>query len=894
MKTQMKLLDYALMVLFAGAASTGSLYAMNHNNIDDCDDFMSCEIDGEMLFSVDTESETGLFTGGNIINFPNSGMIWITEDSNLGQAELSISAPAYVPFKSGNIEKPVEFYIRSNYSAFVDRYEISIYRGLDKDLVSPIATIPVSVGAVSHVSWDGALTGRAPFRLNDQLIYVLRAYDKAGTFDETHAQTIQLVTPEDDDRGNVEIRDRVANQLGQPVTKEQALSETLLNSVVRSNNLYRQNIPFYGSRIRIQGNNVPEGTLSINGEMYPVDRNRKFSVDFLVPVGQHQYHVDLRTDQETIAQNLDVDITGNAFFMVGIADVTVFQNSASGAGKMTALTDNQGNERTSDILADGRLAFYLKSQIEGRYTVTAHADTKEQELKHLFSGFGRAYPEDVFRALDPDLYYPTYGDDSSVYRDVDTMGRFYARVDWDKNQALWGNYNTGITGTEFATYSRSLYGGALDLRTSSNTIYGDTKGTLRVFGSQAQTMPGHSEFTGTGGSLYYLRHTRIMPGSDKVQVKVTDPMTGLTQAMVSLERGVDYEVDATQGRIILTRPLLQIVGQYNPSIISEGPLGGFEQSLVVDYEYTPSSFEPKDITRGGRGQYWLGDHVGIGATYVDERQGGMSAYEIQGADVILKAGNGTYLKAEYTHTKNNGVPIFLSDNGGLSFTPIGQLNDDPRQGEAYAFEGRVNLHEQGWTERDAQVGAWHKKTNRGFSNGYSSSLAGREESGVEVSAEITDNFLTYLRHTVAKEGENSLMQSQVTAEIRFENQSTLTGEIKQVETKTGNDKVIGRLAAVKYSHFVTSNLELYGIGQLTVDDDHKRYAKNNLVTLGARYFYGDNSSLNFEGATGSRGHIVFRPGLNTSSQRSIRFMQTIPMKRPNLIMNRSLMSANQA
>ena len=166
-----------------------------------------------------------------------------------------------------------------------------------------------------------------------------------------------------------------------------------------------------------------------------------------------------------------------------------------------AATDNRYDD---DILSDGRLAFYTKAKYAGKYLVTAQADTTERALERLFNDFSSADPEDVFRRLDPDLFYPTYGDDSTTYRDVDTQGRFYLRVDWDKNEALWGNYATGFTGNEYAQYVRSLYGAAINWRSRSNNAWGEANTELRAFGSEAQTAPGHSEFIGTGGSFSLL------------------------------------------------------------------------------------------------------------------------------------------------------------------------------------------------------------------------------------------------------------------------------------------------------------------------------------------------------------------------------------------------------
>src|SRR5690606_30160982 len=195
-------------------------------------------------------------------------------------------------------------------------------------------------------------------------------------------------------------------------------------------------------------------------------------------------------------------------FAVGLADLPLSGGDVSGS--IEPLAGDVHYEK--DLVVDGRLAFYLKGKVKGKYLVTAQADTREREVGELFDGFWDADPQDIFRRLDPDQYYPVYGDDSTTYRDVDTMGRLYVRVDWDKSQALWGNFDTGISGTEYGQYVRSLYGGALSWRSRRSTEQGEAGSEFRAFGSKAQTAPGHSEFLGTGGSLYYLKHTDVMPG----------------------------------------------------------------------------------------------------------------------------------------------------------------------------------------------------------------------------------------------------------------------------------------------------------------------------------------------------------------------------------------------
>ena len=786
------------------------------------------------------------------IDLPGGGVIWATEDPTLGQPELSVSAPTMVAFDGQRITKPVQFYVRGNYPAFIKRLEISVYRSSDADLIEPIATVPMDVAAVSHADWDGALPSTYPFRKGDELVYVLRAYGEGDSFDETYPRTLQLVSPEEAERGTDLLRGSVERSLGTALSGEQAQAQSLLDNVFADNGLRQQNIPLYGSRIRIQGRNIPErGQLTINGESYPVDLERKFVAEYLVPVGRHRFDIGVGGGEATPSAKpgytLDVDVTGRYFFGVGLADVTIAQNKVSGSDAAFA----NDTRYQDDVISDGRLAFYGKAKYAGKYLVTAQADTTQRDLERLFDGFTEADPQDIFRRLDPDLYYPVYGDDSTTYRDVDTMGRFYLRVDWDKNQALWGNYSTGITGTEYAQYQRSLYGAALNWRSNATNRWGDPGSELRVFGSQAETAPGHNEFIGTGGSLYYLRHTDLLPGSDVVTLEIRDLTTGRTENRVVLQRGADYEIDELQGRVLLTRALAQITRENIPTLTRDAPLDGFEQRLIVDYEWVPSGFDADDVSAGFRGKHWFGNHVGVGATYVQENRAGED-YTLTAGDLTLQAGKGTYVKAEYAQTESFGAPVFFSDNGGLSFI---QQNDTAlfREGEAKSLEARANFKELGWTEQDWSVGAWWRNTSAGYSISRYDTGRPVTEYGAELLGQFTPNLGLYTRYTRAESGAESLTQAQATLEWRVNDASTFSAELRRVDQEGTSADAAGTLGALKYLHRFGSTLELYGIGQVTLDDDGGQYADNNALTLGGKYLYGNQSSVGAEVTTGDRG-----------------------------------------
>ena len=789
------------------------------------------------------------------VQLPGGGVLWATEDPNLGEPELSISAPTMAGFDGRTLGKPVRFHVRNNYPRFIQGMEIAVFRATDADLVTPIARIPVDVAATSQAEWDGDLSGAGTFRAGDALVYVLRAWDADGNQDETRPRSLQLVRPEEAERGTLALRDGVEAAHGRSfASAEHALEQSLVDDTFAGSGLAKQNITVRGSRVRLQGRNLPEGhALRIDGDNYPVDLERKFVAEFIEPVGVHRYAVELDAGNDaTLRHELEVDVSGRYFFGIGIADVTVHENGATGAGQALAQ-----DGRDDDFLTDGRLAFYAKARFAGRYLLTAQADTRERPLGDLFDGFTDADAQDVFRRLDPDLYYPTYGDDSTTWRDVDTMGRFYLRLDWDRNQALWGNFATGITGTEYAQYVRSLYGAALSWRSRAANAWGDPGTEVRAFASEAQTAPGHSEFLGTGGSLYYLRHTDLLPGSDRVVLEIRDLTTGRVERLVELVRGADYEIDELQGRILLTRPLMQVTRENLPMLSRDVPLDGFEQRLLVDYEWVPNGFDADEMAYGLRGRHWFGDHVGLGITRVQESRAGED-YTLTGADVTLQAGKGTYLKLEHARTESTSAPVFFSGNGGLDFT---QLNPDgPREGEATSVEARANLRELGWTALDWSVGGWWREVDAGYSIARQDTGEALESWGAEVLGQFTPDLGLHARYTRAERGDETLVQAQAMLEWRFSEASTLSAELRRVEEERASASAAGLLGAVRYTQRIGTALDVFGTAQVTLDDDGGAYADNDAYSIGGRYHFANLSTLGLEYTDGDRGDALQASG----------------------------------
>ena len=345
----------------------------------------------------------------------------------------------------------------------------------------------------------------------------------------------------------------------------------------------------------------------------------------------------------------------------------------------------------------------------------------------------------MFRNLDPDKYYSVYGDASAVnYDAANTQGMLYLLVEWDKSSAIWGNYNTAFTDTEFAVFNRTLYGGKLYYESVSSTPSGDPKTKLMVFRARAQQRAAHNEFAGTGGSLYYLKNKDVVEGSEKIKIEVKDKITGLVLSTKEIKSGAEYEIDYSNGRIVFWKPVSRIAD--SDSIISSSLLGGNPVYVVVDYEY-----EVKDkydqSARGGRIQQSLTDYLRIGGTYVEEAQLDKN-YELKGTDATLRLGKNIKFTGEFAQSESEEAGSFISADGGLSFTEL--ATGDLDKGKAYGLKAEAHLFDK------LGLTSYYKQVEKGFSSTSTTSTQGKELAGAGASFDITPQTRLKVSHDIQK------------------------------------------------------------------------------------------------------------------------------------------------
>jgi hypothetical protein len=810
------------------------------------------------------------------------GRVWISEAPSLLTPKLSLTAPTRVVFKNNKISDGINFNLFCNYSAFIKKAEILIYSANDTDRVKPIIVLPIEIKTLNNqqtISWNGQIPASVILQLGQQLSYSLRVYDALGRWDETFAKKIKLVNEEQ----NFELLNQLKNNTdltSQIKSQEAGLSLdefVIAESNWGNDNLVIQNIPLIGSSVKLRGQDIEPGyDIKVNQQIISIDSSRQFTTEYLLPVGQYEFEVEAASKDKKISQTLKTKISGEHFFMVGIADLTYSKNSYSGALEAVNADDYK---RFTGNHTDGRLAFYLKAKIKGQYLLTAQADTQEKDLKELTKNFLKADRTDVFRRIDPELYYPIYGDDSTPIKDIDTSGRLYIRLDWDKSYVNWGNVRTEFDSNKLASFNRSLYGSKIAYRSVATTQLGEPQTQVKTIAAQQQTAPGRSEFLGTGGSLYYLRHTDIVPQSEKIILQIRESGTGRVRSNYDLKAGRDYEMDAFQGRIILSRPLRQISKDNSP--LDDFASAGLENILLVQYEYYPADFDTENYTAGVNAKQWLGEHVALGASYVKENRTGQD-FQLSGLDLTLQAGAGTWLKVEGAQSKSTLAERFFSTDGGLKFNEIkalgapGMLGTDTSKGEAFSIEARFNSQELNWTENPWKSAFWIKQRSPQFSSENTSGLGKQTvDKGFELVGQINSDLQLVVSHKNLETSTEQLLDAESAANDnlpvktaietlsstkaavvwQISNSLVFQSQLQHVkEEKTDLLPSEAGLLGFQLTKNINPQLEVFILTQNSFAQQN--YANNNAAGVGVKYLFNKGSSVSVDYTQGDRGSAL--------------------------------------
>ena len=780
--------------------------------------------------------------------------VWLSSSPGMKTPHFAFRVPENIVWQSTAPPSPVELWVSNNLGDHIKSWTLEVYDNRELNRSTPVATVEgEKLIAGQAVVWDPSSLNESKRTALDSIALKFVLVDRAGTLYETVMQQVDV-----HHQGDVDLNDDIFRD-----------DQTWYEDLADENHLIDNDHNLPGALVTLNASGLPSGgSVALGPHRYPVGPSGKLQVPLYHPPGDHTLGVTVFDENHAWigTQDLPISVAGDYFFMVGLVEFTAGKQTVE--GNIELLQNDYHHD--GSVYVDGRVAYFLKGQILGKYLVTAQLDTEEQELSNLFDDLNRARPDKLFKRIDPDRYYPVYGDDSRVVRDVDTQGKFYVRIDWDRSSGLWGNYNTSLTGTELSNYNRSLYGMKVDYRSQEQTGLGDDKTTLKVFASEPSTRAARDELIGTGGSLYYLNHADVVLGSAKVMVEVRDRTSERVREQIVLIEGQDYEIDEFQGRIILTRPLRSTANLSVLSIIRNTPLDGNDVVLVVDYEYVPEiGFGADDLTAGIRAKQWFGDHLAIGVTSVNEQMAG-STYSLRGADITLKATKGTYITLETSETDaRQAIDSAISFNGGLDYDSLSNpsLKED---GAALAVNARIDLSD--FSDTNGHIGAWYRDQDPGFSSTQFSNRSGddRTSQGVEAYWSLLETVDVKFRaeeNDYGVRGKDDQLGLQL--DWRVDDGNTIGLQyLSQADERTGFERdsdVVGLRLTRRFTDdlnaFVNAQSVLDSSGEATIEDMlgvGVSYRATEKLDLSAEYFSdGDND--------GARVGVGYRHRQNSSS-----------------------------
>jgi uncharacterized repeat protein (TIGR01451 family) len=400
------------------------------------------------------------------------------------------------------------------------------------------------------------------------------------------------------------------------------------------------------------------------------------------------------------------------WILVGLAEGTAGYNAVS--GNMENLQNANVDE---NYYKDGRVAFFAKGQIKGKWLLTIAYDSDKQKENN---GSG------LFQTINPETNFTLYGDASAQQYDAASTNKLYIKIEREQFYAMFGDYNTGLTMTELSRYSRSMTGFKTELQSKNYE--------LNAFASQSDQIYSRDEIPGDGTSgIYRLSHNPIVPNSDKITIEVRDRFhSEVVISSQSMSSFTDYTIDYGAGTILFKEPVYSRDQNLNPIII------------VAEYETIPTG-NTNDYTYGGRaGVKLLDNKLKAGVTYIHEGDGDQSG-NLYGTDATLKLDQNTKLRAEYAYSNYSGAS---SDDSGT--------NDYNHCGGAFLAELTHSTKQY-----DAKV--YFREQDPGFGLGQQpGSETGTRKAGVEgayrfndtlnVSADIyrQDNLLTDATRDVAE------------------------------------------------------------------------------------------------------------------------------------------------
>jgi uncharacterized repeat protein (TIGR01451 family) len=317
-----------------------------------------------------------------------------------------------------------------------------------------------------------------------------------------------------------------------------------------------------------------------------------------------------------------------------------------------------------------RAALFLKGKVLGSTLLTLAYDSDK--------------PSDttLFRDIQPNQFYPVYGDSSARGFDAQSTGKLYVMVQNGTSYALLGDYSTQSDNParQLMQYARALNGVKARIQEGAYTVEG--------FASRTSTTQLVEEFRANGTSGPFRLNLNGVVNSQQVNILTRDrnqpsvivkdePLTAFT----------DYELEPYSGQLLLKSPVPSLDADLNP--------------VFIRVSYAVDSGGPKHMVAGAEARVQLSPGLTLGAVAVHDADP-VNQQNLAGINLAAQLGAKTLATAEIARSSTD-----LKGGGASQRLEI--RHDEPQ------LQARV----------------WGIRTDAGFYNPNSPQSAGQSEYGAK-------------------------------------------------------------------------------------------------------------------------------------------------------------------
>ena len=356
-----------------------------------------------------------------------------------------------------------------------------------------------------------------------------------------------------------------------------------------------------------------------------------------------------------------------------------------------------------------RAAMYLKGKVKGDYLLTMAYDSDKVTRPQLFD------------SIDPNAFYPVYGDSSVRGYDAQSSGKLYVRLDKNRSFLLYGDYTTNDNNParSLGQYNRSLPG----LRGH----YEEGNVVANAFVAQQSFKQVVDEFPARGVSgPYSVSNPNGIKGSEKIEIVVRSRnQTSIILKTTALTRGTDYEFEPFNGQILFRSPVPSIDDQLNPV------------SIRVTYEVDQGG--DRYSVYGGDIRLKITENITLGVSAAKDNNP-TAPQTVAGANLILKLTKNTELLGEIARSSS---VVNTNANG---FNTNNSANFANKSG---TFDGTATRLEIRHSDEALRANAYVMRAANEFNNASSGVTGGQQGLGGALNYKATE------RVTITADGKRS-------------------------------------------------------------------------------------------------------------------------------------------